>query len=136
MRGGPSLRSLTLVAIRYTKTGLSKRVLTVLQSTRTVALYSICARAIPQLLLWLVTGNQGDVIMRPPRYTQELCNTPQLEHPATNMEILVVNREGQFQAVSLHEAQILCQQEGYRLATPAEQNQYEQAQRNKSDLRE
>jgi hypothetical protein len=50
--------------------------------------------------------------------------------------VLVVSQEGQFRAVSLAVALLLCQQAGFRFATPAEQNQYEQAQRKASDLRE
>jgi hypothetical protein len=50
--------------------------------------------------------------------------------------VVVVSREGQFRAVSLAVALLLCQQAGFRFATPAEQNSYEQAQKHKSDLRE
>ena len=49
---------------------------------------------------------------------------------------LVTGQEGLFRAVPFDEARRLCKKQGYRLATPAEQNQYEQAQKHKSDLRE
>ncbi len=49
--------------------------------------------------------------------------------------VMVVSQEGQFKAVSLGVLTVLLTQ-GYRLATPAELNQYVQEQRKKSDLRE
>ena len=49
--------------------------------------------------------------------------------------VVVVSQEGQFKAVSLGVLTVLLTQ-GYRLATPAELNQYVQEQRKKSDLRE
>ena len=49
--------------------------------------------------------------------------------------VMVVSQEGQFKAVSLDVLTVLLTQ-GYRLATPADLNQYVQEQRAKSDLRE
>lgn len=52
--------------------------------------------------------------------------------------LVVVIQEGVFRLLPLDVAKMVCEEEphNYRLATPAEQNQYEQEQRSKSDLRE
>ncbi len=52
--------------------------------------------------------------------------------------IIVVIQEGVFRALPPGVAALVCETEpyNYRLATPAECNQYEQEQRTKSDLRE
>ena len=49
--------------------------------------------------------------------------------------VMVVSQEGLFQAVPLDVLTVLLTQ-GYRLATPADLNQFVQEQRKKSDLRE